>query len=79
MVGRVLRDPVRVHVLEEIVPAERLEESANARAIVSRDDGAIRQAIGGVWRRHWVVLAAQIAVLGVSPVAGVNGQSLSSR
>jgi len=36
LVWRVLRNPVRVHVLEQIVPTERLQEGANAGAIVRR-------------------------------------------
>lgn len=45
----VLRNPVCVHVLEEIVAAKRLEESANIRSGVGWDESAILQTVCGVW------------------------------
>lgn len=41
-------DPVGVHVVEEIVATERLEESADIGAVVDWDNGAIGEAVGGV-------------------------------
>jgi hypothetical protein len=65
-------DPVRVHVREEIVPTERLEERADIGAIVGRDKCAIGQTSGGVGRRNRVVLAVQVAVLCVGAVAEIG-------
>jgi hypothetical protein len=41
VIGTGLSDPVLVHVCEKIVFAKGTEESANARALVRRDDGTI--------------------------------------
>ena len=44
----VLRNPVCVHVLQQVVAAEGLEESADVGARVGWNNGAILQAVGGV-------------------------------
>lgn len=59
------RDPVCVHVLEEIVPAEWLEKSANIGAVIGRYERSVGETIGGVWRWDWIILSSQIAVLRV--------------
>lgn len=69
LVGRVLRDPVRVHVLQQVVAAEWLKERVNAGSIVRRDEGTVWKGIGRIGRRHWIILAAQVAVLGIGAVA----------
>ena len=63
VVGAALVDPVLVHVGEEIVLAECLDESANVRTGVGRHNGAIGQTGGGVWAWLRVVLSLKIAVL----------------
>jgi hypothetical protein len=61
----VLSNPVRVHVFEEVVAAKGLDEGTDVGAVVRWYKGAVGESIGGVWRRDWVVLAGQIAVLRV--------------
>ena len=75
LVRRILRNPVRVHVLEQVVPTEWFQERADSRTVVCRNNCTICQTIGGVRRRHWVVLAAQIAVLSVRTIAIMGCQS----
>lgn len=48
LVRLVLRNPVRVHVLEQVVATKWFQESANAGAIVRRYECTIWQSIGGV-------------------------------
>jgi hypothetical protein len=48
LVRLVLRNPVRVHVLEQVVATEWFQESANAGAIVRRYKRTIWQSIGGI-------------------------------
>ena len=48
LVRLVLRNPVRVHVLEQVIPTEWFQESANAGAIVRRYDCTVGQTIRGV-------------------------------
>jgi hypothetical protein len=69
LVGGVLRDPVRVHVLKKVVSAERFEEGANAGAVVRWYYRAVGQPGCGVRRRYWVILTAEIAILSVRAIA----------
>jgi hypothetical protein len=75
LVWRVLRNPVRVHVLKEVISAERFEESGNPRAVVRRDNCTIRQAVCRVRRRHGIILAAKVAILSVRAIASNKSQS----
>ncbi|KAJ8108241.1 hypothetical protein OPT61_g8307 [Boeremia exigua] len=59
----VLRDPVRVHVLEQVVAAKGLEEGPDVGAGIRGDDRAVGEARGGVGGGYGVVLACQVAVL----------------
>jgi hypothetical protein len=54
----VLRDPVVIHVFEQVVAAERLEEGSDVGAVVGGDEGAIGKPVGRVGRRNGVILAA---------------------
>ena len=64
-VGGALVDPVCVHIVKEVVGTEVLNECADVWSCVGRNDGAVAETIGGVWRGNWIELAAQVAVLGV--------------
>lgn len=75
-VGRALVDPVGVHVVEQVVAAEVLDEIVHAGALVRRHHGTVGQAVGGVGRRHRVVLARQVAVLRVRAVAEIGPQAV---
>jgi hypothetical protein len=72
----VLRDPVRVHVLEQIVAAERFQERADVGAGVRRNHGAVFETVGGIGGGNRVVLTRQVAVLRVGPVAEVGPSDL---
>jgi hypothetical protein len=65
-------DPIRIHVREEVVSAEGLEEGTDVGAVVWRDESAVRQPSGSVGRGNGVVLAGEVAVLGVGAVAEVG-------
>ena len=71
-----LGDPVVVHVFQEVVAAEWLEEGADVGARVGGHGGAVLEAVGGVGRRDGVVLAVQVAVLRVGAVAEIWPQSM---
>jgi hypothetical protein len=68
----VLRDPVVVHVFEQVVAAEGFKECADVGAVVRGDEGAIGEAVCGVGRGYGVILAIEIAVLRVGAVAEVG-------
>lgn len=67
----VLRDPIIVHVIEQIVLAEWLEEGADVGAIVSWDRDTVGLSSGSIGRWDWIVLASEIAILGVRTVTEV--------
>lgn len=69
-------DPVGVHVLEKIVPTERLKESADVRAIVGCHKRAIGKTVGGVWRRYGIILSSQVAVLCVRSITEIWPQTM---
>jgi len=48
LVGGALVDPVRVHVVKQVVAAEIGDESIHAGALVRGDNGTIGEAVGGV-------------------------------
>lgn len=64
-VGVVLVDPELLHVCKKIFLAVRSKPVGNGLSGISRHRRAIRLAVSGVGRRLRVVLAAQVAVLGV--------------
>lgn len=72
----VLSNPVLVHPSEEIVLSERLEESTDIWARVRWDGGAVGFAVGRVGGRDGVILAGEIAVLGVGAVAEVGPETV---
>lgn len=61
----VLCDPVVVHVLKQIVFAERLEESANVGAVVSWHWSSIGFPSSGIRRWNRIVLASKVTILTV--------------
>lgn len=66
-----LVDPVRVHPVEQVVAAERLEERPDVRALIGRDKRAVREPGGRVGGRDGIVLPLQVAILCVRPIAEV--------
>jgi hypothetical protein len=79
VVGTGLGDPVLVHPREEIIAAKGLDEGVDTGTVVGRHDGAVGKAVCGVWSGDWVVLAREIAVLGVGAVAGIALDMFSDR
>ena len=75
-VGLVLGDPVLVHEGQEVQLAVPGEPLVDGLALVWRDGGAARLAVGGVGARRRVILAAQVAVLGVRAVAEIGPESV---
>jgi hypothetical protein len=57
-VGLALRNPVFVHVGEEVEFAEGCEEGRYGGAFVGGDGGTVGEAIGCVWGGERVVLSA---------------------
>lgn len=70
--GLSLRDPVRVHVLKEIIPAELLDEVGDAGAIVGGHLRVGSRPVGDIGGRETVILAGQVAVLGCG-ATGLDG------
>jgi len=68
----VLRNPVCVHILQQILLAKWLQEGTDVGSRVGWNEGAIRRASRGVWRRDRIVLAVKIAVLRVAAVTVVR-------
>ena len=60
-----LVDPVLFHPCQEVVFAKWLDQGLNTGTLVRWDDGAIGQGVCGVGRGRSVVLAREVAVLGV--------------
>ena len=71
----VLRNPVCVHVFEEVGAAKGLEEGADVGARVGEHGGTVREAIGGVGAWNGVILPAQVTVLGVAAIAEVGPET----
>ena len=67
-----LGDPVVVHVFEEVVAAEWLEEGADIGALVGGHGGAVLEAVGGVGGGDGVVLSSQVTVLCVRAIAEIG-------
>ena len=67
-----LGDPVVVHVFQEVVAAEWLEEGADVGARVGGHGGAVFEAVGGVGGGDGVVLPSQITVLCVRAIAEIG-------
>lgn len=65
-----------VHVCEQVVAPELGDPVANRLALVRRHDSAIGKAVGSVRRRERVVLAVQVAVLGVGAIAEVGPETV---
>jgi hypothetical protein len=76
LVGCALVDPVFVHVCQQVVLAEGLDEGIDAGTSVGRDDSAIGQTIGGVWAGAGIELAAEIAVLSIRAIAEVRPKAM---
>ena len=74
-VGATLRDPVTVHVGEQIEFAEGRQKSADARSSVCGYCSAISLAVGSVWRRMRVELTTEITVLRIRSIAEVWPQA----
>lgn len=70
-------DPIRVHILEQVVTAKGLEKRTNVRSSIGGDNGTIWQAIGSVRRGNRVILAVKITVLRVTAVTEIGPQSYS--
>lgn len=70
-VGCALVDPIGIHPVDEVVATEALQEAVHGWPIICWYDGAVGLAIRRVWRRNWIILPAQIAVLSITPVAKV--------
>ena len=71
-VWRTLIDPVCVHPLEKVEGSESFDECAYTRAFVGWYGGAIGKAGGGVGRGHGIVLATQVAIRFVRPIAQLH-------
>ncbi len=75
-VGRTLVDPIRIHPAEEVVLAEWGEEGVDTWALIGWYGGAVGKTSRGVGAGSWVVLAGQVAVLGVAAIAEVRPQAV---
>lgn len=75
-VGSSLVDPVCVHPIYQVVSAECLEEGVDCRTFPRRYYCSVGQRVRCIWRRHRIILAAQIAVLGVRSGTVIRPQTM---
>lgn len=78
IVWAALRDPILIHVLQEVVFTKWLEESPDIWPLVRRHRSSIGQAIRCIWRRRRIILSVEIATLGERSVIKVGPQPMKS-
>lgn len=77
-VWRALVDPIGVHPVQEIVTRKVGDDIRDWRTGKRWNNCTIWQAIRCVWRRCWIVLSSQVAILGVRAIAEIRPQALRS-